>query len=60
MSIGPVGEALGAEFARPLDITAKPVKGWVMIEREGFHSDEKLDDLLNEAREFVDTLPPKR
>jgi TfoX/Sxy family transcriptional regulator of competence genes len=54
------GEALRSRFARPLDITGRPMKGWVMISHEGFKNDEELEELLNEAREFVDTLPPKR
>jgi TfoX/Sxy family transcriptional regulator of competence genes len=50
-------EALRSGFARPLDITGKPMKGWVMMRREGFEGDEELEELLNEAREFVGTLP---
>jgi TfoX N-terminal domain len=52
-------EALRSAFAHPLDITGKPMKGWVMMGREGFEGDEELEELLNEARDFVSTLPPK-
>jgi TfoX/Sxy family transcriptional regulator of competence genes len=52
-------EALGSEFARPFDITGRPMRGWVMIESEGFKDDEALEEWLNEAKEFADTLPSK-
>ncbi len=29
-------EALRSEHARPFDITGRPMKGWVMMEQEGF------------------------
>lgn len=52
-------EALRSGHACPLDITGKPMKGWVMMSAEGFRGDEELEELLNEAGDFVDTLPPK-
>jgi TfoX/Sxy family transcriptional regulator of competence genes len=44
---------------RPFDITGKPMKGWVMVEQEGFRSDSELRDWLKKAKEFVKTLPSK-
>jgi hypothetical protein len=35
------------------------MKGWVMVLDEGFDTDSKLEAWLNQAREFVETLPPK-
>ncbi len=52
-------EALRSEHARPFDITGRPMKGWVMMEQEGFKDDELLEELLVEAKDFVKTLPPK-
>ncbi len=49
-------EALRSTDARPLDITGKPMKGWVMIRKEGFAEDEALEELLNEAKDYVLTL----
>lgn len=49
-------EALRSEYARPLDITGRPMKGWVMIRPEGFESDEVLHEWLNEAKDFAETL----
>ncbi len=53
-------EALGSAHVRPMDITGKPMKGWVMVEPAGFRNDELLNEWLNEAREFAETLPPKK
>ena len=46
-------------FARPFDITGKPMKGWVMIKQEGFRADEELKRWLKKARDFARTLPAK-
>ncbi len=51
--------ALELPHVRPFDITGKPMKGWVMVEQEGFRSDNKLRDWLKKAKEFVKTLPSK-
>jgi hypothetical protein len=52
-------EALELPFVRPFDITGKPMKGWVMMEKEGFKSDNVLSAWLNRAKEFVKGLPSK-
>jgi len=51
--------ALKSLYVRPFDITGKPLKGWVMVEKEGFKSDEALKAWLVKAKEFVSTLPSK-
>jgi TfoX/Sxy family transcriptional regulator of competence genes len=51
--------ALQLPFVRPFDITGKPMRGWVMVESDGFESDNELEDWLSKAKEFVNTLPPK-
>ena len=43
----------------PFDITGRPMKGWVMVAREGFKTTAELTQLLEQARAFVRTLPPK-
>ena len=54
-----------ADFARELprvrafDITGRPMKGWVMIEPAGVRSSARLQKWLEQARSFVETLPPK-
>jgi len=51
--------ALKLPFVRPFDITGKPMKGWVMVEKDGFKSDDALKAWLVKAREFVSTLSSK-
>ena len=46
-------------FAKPFDITGKPMKGWVMMEQQGFKTDESLKVWLKKARDFSRTLPAK-
>jgi hypothetical protein len=46
-------------FVKPFDITGRPMKGWVMVEQEGFKTDPELEVWLSKARRFVETLPPK-
>ena len=52
-------KALKQSYTKPFDITGKPMKGWVMIEGQGFTTDEKLKSWLLKARAFVKMLPPK-
>jgi len=53
-------EALRSPFTRPFDITGKPMKGWVMVEKEGIETGEELGAWLDKARSFVNTLPVKK
>jgi hypothetical protein len=50
--------ALEEPHARPMDITGRPMKGWVMVGPKGYEGDG-LQDWLDRARAFVSTLPPK-
>ena len=52
-------KVLTLPHVRPFDITGKPMKGWVMVEQEGFQADHDLASWLNQAKEFVSSLPPK-
>ena len=52
-------KATASPFVRPFDITGRPMKGWVMVEQEGFSTDADLENWLNQAREFVRILPAK-
>ena len=51
--------ALRLSFVKPFDITGRPMKGWVMVEENGFKKEEELEAWLNQAKAFVDTLPEK-
>lgn len=60
LRLGPAAEeALETEFVREFDITGKPMRGWVMIEPEGYDDDADLRTWLEQAVEFVVTLPAK-
>ncbi|MCJ7546548.1 MAG: TfoX/Sxy family protein [Deltaproteobacteria bacterium] len=52
-------KAFESPLVKPFDITGKPMKGWVMVEGKGFTTDDQLKAWLNQAKEFVETLPPK-
>lgn len=47
------------ELARPMDITGKPMKGWVMVPRPIWNDDVELKKLSQLALSFVNTLPAK-
>jgi hypothetical protein len=44
---------------RPMDVTGKPMKGWIMIGPEGVKRGTDLARYVDAAIEFVSTLPPK-
>ena len=50
--------ALTEPHTRLMDVTGKPMKGWVTVEPEGLAGDG-LAEWLERARLFVSTLPPK-
>lgn len=52
-------KALELPFVRPFDITGKPMKGWIMVEQDGFPTDDHLLSWLNQAKDFVSSLPSK-
>jgi TfoX/Sxy family transcriptional regulator of competence genes len=51
--------ALRLSVVKPFDITGRPMKGWVMVEEDGFKKEEELEAWLNQAKAFVRTLPAK-
>ena len=51
-------KSLRRPFVRPFDITGRPMKGWVMVEKGGFRG-HKLKAWLERARHFVEGLPKK-
>ncbi len=52
-------ELLAKPYARPMDFTSKPMRGWVFIEPDGWDDDAVLADIVRKAKAHVDTLPPK-
>jgi TfoX/Sxy family transcriptional regulator of competence genes len=51
--------ALDLPYVRPFDITGRPMKGWVMVESEGFVSDNELKTWLTKAKHYTKSLPSK-
>ncbi|GAB4187183.1 MAG: TfoX/Sxy family protein [Calditrichia bacterium] len=47
-------------FVKPFDITGKAMSGWIMVHHEDLQDDDQLQYWLNKARQFVQTLPPKK
>ena len=52
-------QAMKQKTVGPFDITGRPMKGWVMVAKEGFKTEAALTDWLNRAKDFVTTLPKK-
>ncbi len=44
---------------RAFDVTGRPMKGWVLVESEGLDSDARLAHWIDQATQFVRTLPFK-
>ncbi len=51
--------ALTQPHVGPMDITGKPMKGWVMIAPAGITDDADLNSWIKLALEFVKGLEPK-
>ena len=45
--------------AKVFDITGKPMKGWLMVEPEGFKTKKQLSTWMKEGLEFASSLPAK-
>jgi TfoX/Sxy family transcriptional regulator of competence genes len=65
LRLGPAqaAAALTQPHVREFDITGRPMQGWVLVDAEGLESDVELGKWLDQALDFVGTLPfkpPKR
>lgn len=54
------GEALTDPHARPFDMTGRPMKGWILVERAGFETEPELNRWVRRGVELARGLPPKR
>jgi TfoX/Sxy family transcriptional regulator of competence genes len=50
--------ALARAGVRPFDVTGRPMRGWILVGGEVL-DDGELDRWIEQARDFVATLPPK-
>ena len=59
--VGPDGyeDALRQPHAGVMDMTGRPMRGWVLVGLEGLASDESLGQWVQQGAEFAGTLPPK-
>jgi predicted DNA-binding protein (MmcQ/YjbR family) len=53
-------EALTHPEAKPMDLTGKPMKGWLMVSEKGWKKDAELKSWIEQAKKFVETLPKKK
>jgi TfoX/Sxy family transcriptional regulator of competence genes len=51
--------ALKTPHVQEFDVTGRPMKGWVMIDAEGVETDDELRGWIEQALEFVRSLPKK-
>lgn len=51
--------ALSRPHARPMDLTGRPLKGFVFVSLNGYKTDKALAKWVEQAVEFVMTLPRK-
>ena len=52
-------DALERPHCKPMDITGRPMKGWVMVDSEGVADDAELDAWVQLGVEFTSSLPAK-
>jgi hypothetical protein len=52
--------ALARPYARPFDLTGRPMAGWVSVSSPGFAAEQDLQDWLRLGVDFASTLPPKQ
>jgi TfoX/Sxy family transcriptional regulator of competence genes len=52
-------ETMSYPHTRPFDMTGRAMKGWVMVEPEGFETESQLKEWVRSGLEFALTLPPK-
>ena len=56
---GAEAKALASPHAKPMDITGKPMKGWIMVALAGVDKDRDFERFVTLAESFVKTLPRK-
>ena len=59
--VGPEGyaEALTLPHAGVMDLTGRPMRGWVLVQPAGLESDPGLNQWVSRGAEFSATLPAK-
>ena len=52
-------DALARPHAGVMDLTGRPMRGWVLVQIEGLASDAALNRWVTQGSEFAATLPAK-
>ena len=52
-------QVLSEEHTRPFDITGRPMRGWAMVEPDGWRDNVRLRRWIGWAVEFTTSLPAK-
>lgn len=52
-------EAVSRPGARMFDMSARPMKGWVVVSPDGFAAESALDAWVERGIAFAESLPPK-
>jgi len=52
-------EAVSRPGARIFDMSARPMRGWVLVSDEGTATDSELEAWIKRGVEFAETLPAK-
>lgn len=52
-------DALKQPYAREMDFTGRPMRGFVVVALEGIASDEDLNEWVQRGVRFATSLPPK-
>ena len=50
---------LAMAYARQMDMTGRPMRGFVVVDAEGLAEDVDLEEWVDRGVDFVQTLPPK-
>ena len=51
--------ALKTAHARIFDMTGRPMKGWILVAKDGYKSEKVLQGWIRKSLEFARSLPPK-
>jgi TfoX/Sxy family transcriptional regulator of competence genes len=59
--VGPdaTDEALSRPHTRRFDMTGRPMKGWILVDREGVQTEDELGGWVDRGVAFARSLPPK-
>lgn len=51
--------ALAQQYAKPFDMTGRPMRGWVVVTENGYASDEDLGAWVQQGVSYAESLPAK-